>query len=132
MLVLSSDMPGGTERINREMKLVEEGQVDIVIGTQLVAKGHNFPLMTLVGVVDADLGLANGDPRAAERTFQLLAQVTGRAGRIHGKGKGLLQTYNRSSQSSERCSREMPRNSTLRKSSLVKTPDYRHSDGSQH
>lgn len=94
VLVLSSDLPGGTERINREMKLVENGEVDIVIGTQLVAKGHNFPLMTLVGVVDADLGLANGDPRAAERTFQLLAQVTGRAGRIHGKGRGLLQTYN--------------------------------------
>ncbi|KZK89347.1 Primosomal protein N' [Pseudovibrio sp. W64] len=94
VLVLSSDLPGGTERINREMKLVETGEVDIVIGTQLVAKGHNFPLMTLVGVVDADLGLANGDPRAAERTFQLLAQVTGRAGRIHGKGRGLLQTYN--------------------------------------
>ncbi len=94
VLVLSSDLPGGTERINREMKLVEDGEVDIVIGTQLVAKGHNFPLMTLVGVIDADLGLANGDPRAAERTFQLLAQVTGRAGRIHGKGRGLLQTYN--------------------------------------
>lgn len=94
VLVLSSDLPGGTERINREIKLVETGKVDIVIGTQLVAKGHNFPLMTLVGVVDADLGLANGDPRAAERTFQLLAQVTGRAGRIHGKGRGLLQTYN--------------------------------------
>ena len=58
-----------------------KGEADIVIGTQLVAKGHNFPDMTLVGVVDADLGLANGDPRAAERTFQLLAQVTGRAGR---------------------------------------------------
>ena len=51
-----------------------------MIGTQLVAKGHNFPLLTLVGVVDADVGLANGDPRAAERTFQLLRQATGRAG----------------------------------------------------
>jgi primosomal protein N' (replication factor Y) len=64
-----------------------------VIGTQLVAKGHNFPNMTLVGVVDADLGLANGDPRAAERTFQLLSQVTGRAGRTGRKSVGLLQTY---------------------------------------
>nr|WP_310622192.1 primosomal protein N' [Pseudovibrio sp. M1P-2-3] len=93
VLVLSSDLPGGAERVKREMKLIEEGQVDVVIGTQLVAKGHNFPLMTLVGVIDADLGLANGDPRAAERTFQLLAQVTGRAGRIHGKGIGILQSY---------------------------------------
>ncbi|TIV21636.1 MAG: primosomal protein N', partial [Mesorhizobium sp.] len=57
------------------------------------AKGHNFPSMTLVGVVDADLGLANGDPRAAERTFQLLSQVTGRAGRTGKKSLGLLQTY---------------------------------------
>jgi primosomal protein N' (replication factor Y) len=93
VLVLSSDLQGGTERLRREMKVIEEGGADIVVGTQLVAKGHNFPLMRLVGVVDADLGLANGDPRAAERTFQLLAQVTGRAGRIGGGGRGLLQTY---------------------------------------
>lgn len=92
-LVLSSDNLGGPERMRQELKLVEEGGVDIVIGTQLVAKGHNFPMMTLVGVVDADLGLAHGDPRAAERTFQLLAQVTGRAGRIGGGGHGILQTY---------------------------------------
>ncbi|ADZ72636.1 primosomal protein N' [Polymorphum gilvum] len=92
-LILSSDLPGGPERLRREMKIVEEGGADIVIGTQLVAKGHNFPLMRLVGVVDADLGLAHGDPRAAERTFQLLAQVTGRAGRFSGGGKGYLQTY---------------------------------------
>ncbi|WP_244266894.1 primosomal protein N' [Polycladidibacter stylochi] len=94
VLVLSSDMPGGAERFKEEMKLVEEGRVDIIIGTQLVAKGHNFPNLTLVGVVDADLGLANGDPRAAEKTYQLMAQVTGRAGRICGQGKGILQTYN--------------------------------------
>lgn len=92
-LVLSSDNLGGPERMRQELKLVEEGGVDIVIGTQLVAKGHNFPMMTLVGVVDADLGLAHGDPRAAERTFQLLAQVTGRAGRVGGGGHGILQTY---------------------------------------
>jgi primosomal protein N' (replication factor Y) (superfamily II helicase) len=58
-----------------------------------VAKGHNFPGMTLVGVVDADLGLANGDPRAAERTFQLLSQVTGRAGRTGKASIGLIQTF---------------------------------------
>src|SRR5690606_2594336 len=93
VLVLSSDLAGGAERIRREMQLIAEGRVDVVVGTQLVAKGHNFPLMRLVGVVDADLGLAHGDPRAAERTFQLLAQVTGRAGRVTGGGRGLLQTY---------------------------------------
>lgn len=93
VLVLSSDLMGGPERLRREMKIVEDGGADIVIGTQLVAKGHNFPLMKLVGVVDADLGLAHGDPRAAERTFQLLAQVTGRAGRVTGGGRGILQSY---------------------------------------
>ncbi|WP_321343483.1 primosomal protein N' [Breoghania sp.] len=92
-LILSSDSFSSAETMRRELKLVEDGEVDIVIGTQLVAKGHNFPLMRLVGVVDADLGLANGDPRAAEKTFQLLAQVTGRAGRIGGGGLGFLQTY---------------------------------------
>ena len=92
-LVLSSDSFSSPERMRQELKLVEDGAVDIVVGTQLVAKGHNFPLMRLVGVVDADLGLANGDPRAAEKTFQLLAQVTGRAGRIGGGGLGFLQTY---------------------------------------
>lgn len=92
-LILSSDLPGGPERLKREMKIVEDGGADIIIGTQLVAKGHNFPKLKLVGVVDADLGLAHGDPRAAEKTFQLLAQVTGRAGRVTGGGKGFLQTY---------------------------------------
>lgn len=92
-LILSSDLPGGPERLKREMKVVEDGGADIIIGTQLVAKGHNFPKLKLVGVVDADLGLAHGDPRAAEKTFQLLAQVTGRAGRVTGGGKGVLQTY---------------------------------------
>ncbi|MEM7463928.1 MAG: primosomal protein N', partial [Pseudomonadota bacterium] len=76
-IVLSSDMTGGVKRLRLELDAVANGEADIVIGTQLVAKGHNFPLMTCVGVVDADLGLANGDPRAAERTFQLLSQVTG-------------------------------------------------------
>ena len=92
-LVLSSDIQGGPQRLKREMQVVEDGGADIVIGTQLVAKGHNFPKMRLVGVVDADLGLAHGDPRAAEKTFQLLAQVTGRAGRVTGGGRGFLQTY---------------------------------------
>ncbi len=92
-IVLSSDMAGGVKRLRLELDAIAKGEADIVIGTQLVAKGHNFPLMTLVGIVDADLGLANGDPRAAERTFQLLSQVTGRAGRTGRKSHGLLQTY---------------------------------------
>ena len=92
-IVLSSDIMGGVRRLRLELEAIANGDADIVIGTQLVAKGHNFPNMTLVGVVDADLGLANGDPRAAERTFQLLSQVTGRAGRTGKKSLGLLQTY---------------------------------------
>lgn len=92
-IVLSSDIMGGVRRLRLELEAIANGDADIVIGTQLVAKGHNFPNMTLVGVVDADLGLANGDPRASERTFQLLSQVTGRAGRTGKKSLGLLQTY---------------------------------------
>ncbi|MFO1118573.1 MAG: primosomal protein N' [Beijerinckiaceae bacterium] len=93
VLTLSSDFPGGTERLRREIDLVAQGAFDIVIGTQLVAKGHNFPQLTLVGAVDADVGLSSGDPRAAERTFQLLQQVTGRAGRGDRPGRGIIQTW---------------------------------------
>jgi primosomal protein N' (replication factor Y) len=92
-IVLSSDFPGGTERLRTELDAVARGEADIVIGTQLVAKGHNFPNMTLVGVLDADIGLTSGDPRAAERTFQLLQQVTGRAGRGTKPGRAVVQTY---------------------------------------
>jgi len=92
-LVLSSDLPGGIQRLRQELEGIAKGEADIIIGTQLVAKGHNFPGLSLVGVVDADLGLAHGDPRAAERTFQLLTQVTGRAGRAGQASRGLLQTY---------------------------------------
>ena len=92
-MVLSSDFLGGTERLHEELVSVADGGCDIVIGTQLVAKGHNFPLLTLVGVIDADIGLSTGDPRAAERTFQLLQQVTGRAGRFDRPGRAILQTW---------------------------------------
>jgi primosomal protein N' (replication factor Y) (superfamily II helicase) len=92
-IVLSSDLSGGIDRMRLELSSIAKGEVDIVIGTQLVAKGHNFPFLKLVGVVDADLGLAHGDLRAAERTFQLLSQVTGRAGRMGGASRALLQTY---------------------------------------
>jgi primosomal protein N' (replication factor Y) len=72
---------------------IASGEADIIIGTQLVAKGHNFPLLTLVGVIDADLGLQGSDLRAAERTFQLMRQVAGRAGRADKPGIALMQTY---------------------------------------
>ncbi|MGO8799138.1 MAG: primosomal protein N' [Roseiarcus sp.] len=93
LLVLSSDFPGGLEHLRQQLEEAAKGGYDVLIGTQLVAKGHNFPLLTLVGIIDADVGLANGDPRAAERTFQLLQQATGRAGRGEKTGRGLIQTW---------------------------------------
>src|SRR5713226_1127577 len=93
IMVLSSDLIVTAERMREELKEIVEGRVDIIIGTQLVAKGHHFPRLNLVGIVDADLGLGNGDPRAAERTWQLLNQVIGRAGRDQGRGIGYLQTH---------------------------------------
>ena len=93
ILVLSSDLVESVERLREELDEVADGRFDIIIGTQLAAKGHHFPKLNLVGVIDADLGLANGDPRAAERTFQLLHQVIGRAGREQRSGIGYLQTH---------------------------------------
>ncbi|WP_417309483.1 primosomal protein N' [Devosia sp.] len=91
-VVLSSDM-GSHDQLRERFQEIEQGAYDLVIGTQLVTKGHHFEKLTLVGVLDADLGLDKGDPRAAERTFQILTQVTGRAGRANRAGKALLQTY---------------------------------------
>jgi len=91
--VFSSDTvmdPGAARELVGRM---ERGEIDILVATQAAAKGHNFPNLTLVGVVDADLGLRGGDLRAAERTYQLLAQATGRAGRAERPGRALLQTY---------------------------------------
>ena len=85
-------LPGGVDT-HAHIEQIAEGGTDIIIGTQLVAKGHNFPLLTLVGVIDADLGLQGSDLRAAERTFQLMRQVAGRAGRAETPGEALLQTY---------------------------------------
>ena len=90
---LSSDLYGSARALKAEIQSIAEGGADIVIGTQLVAKGHNFPNLTLVGVIDADLGLQGSDLRAAERTFQLMRQVAGRAGRAEKPGTALLQTY---------------------------------------
>jgi primosomal protein N' (replication factor Y) len=91
--VLSSDLFGSARALKAQIEEIAEGDTDIIIGTQLVAKGHNFPRLTLVGVVDADLGLQGGDLRAAERTFQLMRQVSGRAGRADKPGVALLQTF---------------------------------------
>jgi len=91
-VILSSDM-GGHAALRERFAEIERGEFDLIIGTQLVAKGHHFEKLTVVGVLDADLGLAHGDPRAAEKTFQLLTQVTGRAGRAAKAGKAFLQTY---------------------------------------
>ncbi|WP_375259379.1 primosomal protein N' [Citreimonas sp.] len=91
--VLSSDLFGTARELKAQIEAIAAGGADIIIGTQLVAKGHNFPLLTLVGVIDADLGLQGSDLRAAERTFQLMRQVAGRAGRAEKPGLALLQTF---------------------------------------
>ncbi|KUF12788.1 primosomal protein N' [Pseudoponticoccus marisrubri] len=91
--VLSSDLYGTARELKAQIEAIAAGGADIIIGTQLVAKGHNFPNLTLVGVIDADLGLQGSDLRAAERTFQLMRQVAGRAGRAEKPGQALLQTY---------------------------------------
>ncbi|MCP4932682.1 MAG: primosomal protein N' [bacterium] len=91
--ILSSDLIPDIEEMRILLDKITAREIDIIIGTQLVAKGHHFPGLALVGVVDGDLGLAHGDPRAGERTYQLLQQVTGRAGRASISGRGLIQTY---------------------------------------
>ncbi len=92
-LILSSDHVAGPAAFAQAVAAIGNREIDVVIGTQVVAKGHHFPGLTLVGVVDSDIGLAGGDLRAAERTFQMLHQVAGRAGRAERPGRVLLQTY---------------------------------------
>ena len=91
--ILSSDLVPGIVLLRERLDMIARGEADIIVGTQLVAKGHHFPGLALAAVVDADLGLATADPRAGERTFQILQQVTGRAGRTKEGGRGLIQTY---------------------------------------
>ena len=91
--VFSSDTTPDAKSARALIQSMVDGEVDILVATQTAAKGHNFPNLTLVGVVDADLGLRGGDLRAAERTYQLLAQATGRAGRADKAGRALLQTW---------------------------------------
>ena len=90
--ILSSDITTNYREISEVIQKIAHREVDILIGTQILAKGHNFPNLTLVGVVDADLGLMGSDLRASEQTFQLLSQVSGRAGRGDKKGVVYLQT----------------------------------------
>ena len=91
--VFSSDTTPDAGSARALVAAMAASEIDILVATQAAAKGHNFPNLTLVGVVDADLGLKGGDLRAAERTFQLLAQVAGRAGRAERPGRALIQTY---------------------------------------
>ena len=93
LAILSSDTVRSAAEAEAFFKGVESGEIDIIIGTQMAAKGHDFPRLTLVGVIDADLGIAGGDLRAAERTYQLLWQVAGRSGRAEHKGRALVQTF---------------------------------------
>jgi len=90
--VLSSDFTTNFQEVHKVVNEMENGEIDILIGTQILAKGHHFPALTLVGIVDADLGLMGSDLRASERTFQLLSQVSGRAGRGEKKGTVYVQT----------------------------------------
>ena len=91
--VITSDTIWSPQRASEFVERMENGLIDIVVGTQLVTKGYHFPNLTLVGVVDADLGLEGGDLRAAERTFQQIRQVSGRAGRGEKPGRVLIQTH---------------------------------------
>lgn len=85
--ILSSDITSSLAEVSAVIRKMEQGEVDILIGTQILAKGHHFPSLTLVGIVDADLGLMGSDLRASEQTFQLLSQVSGRAGRGEKKAR---------------------------------------------
>lgn len=90
--VLSSDTASSFTEVSKIIKRMSDKEIDILIGTQILAKGHHFPLLTLVGIIDADLGLMGSDLRASEQTYQLLSQVSGRAGRAEKKGTVYVQT----------------------------------------
>jgi len=90
--VLSSDLMTGADRIGERIAAIARGEADIIVGTQMIAKGHNFPKLTLAAAIDADMGLQGGDLRAAEKTFQILHQLAGRAGRSDRRGQAMIQT----------------------------------------
>ncbi|MDG1707393.1 MAG: primosomal protein N', partial [Emcibacteraceae bacterium] len=91
--IMSSDEVYSPAALKRMVESIERHDVDFIIGTQIITKGYHFPMLTLVGVIDADLGMSGADPRAAERTWQQLEQVAGRAGRAEHAGHVLFQTY---------------------------------------
>jgi primosomal protein N' (replication factor Y) len=93
LAVMTSDTCAGPGAAAEFVRAVTEGEIDLLVGTQIVAKGYHFPMLTVVGVVDADLGLDGGDLRAGERTHQVLSQVSGRAGRAERPGRVFLQTW---------------------------------------
>lgn len=90
--IISSDITSSFIEVSNVINRMQNKEIDILIGTQILAKGHHFPLLTLVGIIDADLGLMGTDLRASEQTYQLLSQVSGRAGRGDKKGVVYLQT----------------------------------------
>ena len=92
--IASSDTLLGPAETQNVIRAFSAGEIDVIIGTQIVAKGHHFPQLTLAGIIDADLGGGAGDPRAGERSFQLLHQVAGRSGRGEKPGQVLIQTRN--------------------------------------
>lgn len=92
--VLSKEQSEKIDELEQVLAEMENGEIDILIGTQIITKGYHFPNLTLVGIIDADMGLFGGDFRSSERTFQLLSQVGGRAGRSSKEGLVLVQTYN--------------------------------------
>ncbi|NJO37953.1 MAG: primosomal protein N', partial [Rhizobiales bacterium] len=91
--IMTSDNPAAPSEAAALLRAMRDHELDLLIGTQIIAKGHHFPNLTLVGVVDGDLGLSGGDLRAAERQFQLLYQVAGRAGREERPGRVMIQTH---------------------------------------
>ena len=97
LTVLSSDTMKSQKTLVKTLEKIKNNKVDIIIGTQMIAKGHDFPYLKLVGIIDSDVGLSGGDLRASERSFQLLQQVSGRSGRHSidelDKGVVFLQTY---------------------------------------
>ena len=93
ILIMSSDRLANLKAVQEAVAGIQKGEVDVIVGTQLIAKGHDFKGLSCVGIIDGDLGLVGGDLRSGERTFQLLMQVAGRAGRHHTLGRVFLQTY---------------------------------------
>ncbi|MGN7678983.1 MAG: replication restart helicase PriA [Anaplasma sp.] len=123
--VISSDV--STKSVNRSIEQVITGEVNVIVGTQIIAKGHNFPKLTLVGVIDADLGMGNSDLRATEKTYQLLHQVSGRSGRFEQKGEVVLQTHDPDSaviKSLLSCEREDFYNAELHLRRVTDMPPY--------